>query len=169
MRALYACLVPSPRSLPALLPQLTTWEDHLWVRINMLIQEKINEELDNLTDSFWLNDVDKAPPARQILPLRTPTTGQHEEWDAEIRKILAEMESLKVEGYVLTPGDYSQFLITILLARVYSIRSTLLNSALLLAEWMLCFRGSQKPSKMVTYETCPNSAFILSFICVPNF
>lgn len=101
MRGLLAALVPSPRSLPALLPQLISWEDHLWARISMLLSEKINHELDSLAGSFWLSKIGKGGPQRLSVPLPV-TPGRNrpgtQDWDTEIRKVLAEMEVVKVDG-----------------------------------------------------------------------
>jgi len=53
----------------------------------MLMSEKINDELEGLEGSIWNNKVDKTPKGAQIA-----------DWEAEVQRILAEMETVKVEG-----------------------------------------------------------------------
>ncbi|TIC27779.1 nuclear pore protein 84/107 [Wallemia mellicola] len=63
-RALYGCL---SGSLSSVLPVCNSWEDHLWARVNALMERKIDDSLKK-TGGYWYDNVDtvKAQEGEQV-------------------------------------------------------------------------------------------------------
>ncbi|KAG9025328.1 Nucleoporin nup84 [Tulasnella sp. JGI-2019a] len=95
-RAVIAALAPSPQSLPALLPLLRTWEDHLWARVEMLLHDRISNSLDAL-GGFWENGL-KPEKRRNEDSMQTDRVAGEEEWCREVQNVLSELSTVKVEG-----------------------------------------------------------------------
>ncbi|KAG8935349.1 Nucleoporin nup84 [Tulasnella sp. 418] len=96
MRALLASLCPTPRTFPALLPLMRTWEDHLWARVNMLQQERIWACLESL-GGFWMNGMSLKQRVTAGDEAESPAVSGEAEWSHEVRKTLAELEQVKVD------------------------------------------------------------------------
>ncbi|TIA79155.1 hypothetical protein E3P98_03452 [Wallemia ichthyophaga] len=63
-RALYGCL---SGTLSSVIPVCSTWEDHLWARVNALMERKIDESLRN-TGGYWYDSIDNtnAPESEPV-------------------------------------------------------------------------------------------------------
>ncbi|KAG8898971.1 Nucleoporin nup84 [Tulasnella sp. 403] len=91
-RALYASLCLSSQSMTALTPLLKTWEDHLWARSEMLFQDRIANQLEAM-GGFWEHGM---KIGGHIAPHAVYAVSE-DHWSGEVEKVLAEMETIKVE------------------------------------------------------------------------
>ncbi|TEB19903.1 hypothetical protein FA13DRAFT_1820574 [Coprinellus micaceus] len=83
-RLLYASLTPSPLTATILKSACRTWEDHLWVQISIICEEKESLELGRLGGSFWEGGA--VPDEDQ----------EEEEWKAEVEATLKTLEDVAV-------------------------------------------------------------------------
>lgn len=81
-RLLYASLTPSPLTATILKSACRTWEDHLWVQISIICEEKESLEMGRLSGSFWEGGV--------------PDEQDEEEWKAEVESTLKTLEDVAV-------------------------------------------------------------------------
>lgn len=80
--------------MPALVPLLLTWEDHLWARVEMLLHDRISNTLDALV-SFWEKGL-KAEKGLDKDSMQTDGLAGEEEWCGEVNKVLTELKTVKV-------------------------------------------------------------------------
>ncbi|KAF6745641.1 nuclear pore complex protein [Ephemerocybe angulata] len=81
-RLLYAALAPSPLTAMILKSACRTWEDHLWVQISIICEEKESLELSRLSGSFWEGG--------------EPEELDQEEWEAEVIETLDTLQDVAV-------------------------------------------------------------------------
>ncbi|KAF5320046.1 hypothetical protein D9611_010388 [Ephemerocybe angulata] len=81
-RLLYAALAPSPLTATILKSACRTWEDHLWVQISIICEEKESLELSRLSGSFWEGG--------------EPEEVDQEEWEEEVIETLDTLQDVAV-------------------------------------------------------------------------
>lgn len=95
-RALFASVCLSSRSMPSLVPLLRSWEDHLWARTSMLVDERISSSLEAL-GGFWENGMKVGKGGAG----GTVVKGE-DEWSNEVARTIDELAEVRVdEGCVV--------------------------------------------------------------------
>ncbi|EJD49593.1 hypothetical protein AURDEDRAFT_161152 [Auricularia subglabra TFB-10046 SS5] len=101
-RSLYAALAPQRRTLPILLAQCKTWEDHLWAHVTVLLEERLDGQMGELKGCFWLTGLD-AIRKPEITDGRDDGMDVEEHvqdeaaWKAEVMRELSELSGVSVE------------------------------------------------------------------------
>ncbi|KAH9475030.1 Nucleoporin nup107 [Psilocybe cubensis] len=95
-RVLFAAIAPSSQTSSILKSACRTWEDHLWAEINILWEEKINQELARLEKgSFWASGADSLDKGFIVLT-EAEMVQREEEWEKEVTKTLVNLDSTAV-------------------------------------------------------------------------
>ncbi|PPR04880.1 hypothetical protein CVT26_012721, partial [Gymnopilus dilepis] len=109
-RILYASLAPSSQTLSILKSACRTFEDHLWVEVSVMCEERASRELERLKKwSFWeggLEAVERGLPDTESAEVGEEQKEREEkEWEGEVRGVLEALKGVSVvEG---PPADHA--------------------------------------------------------------
>ncbi|KIN96730.1 hypothetical protein M404DRAFT_32971 [Pisolithus tinctorius Marx 270] len=95
-RVVYAALTPTPQTSTVLRSACRTWEDHLWVQISILCEEKQSSEMLKLKRCFWEGAL--AALEEMSAPLNGADEEEEEEWQKEVISALETLDGVVVEG-----------------------------------------------------------------------
>ncbi|KAH6905125.1 nuclear pore complex protein [Coprinopsis sp. MPI-PUGE-AT-0042] len=100
--ALNNSLSEQERLLYAALGACKTWEDHLWVQVSIICEEKASLELGRIGGSFWEDDGGLEGIERGVRQMsKSDLQREHLEWEQEVKESL---ETLKDVATVEGPG-----------------------------------------------------------------
>ncbi|KZV90878.1 hypothetical protein EXIGLDRAFT_676668 [Exidia glandulosa HHB12029] len=118
-RGMYAALAPQRSTLPVLLAQCKTWEDHLWAHINVLFEERLDAQISELKGCFWLSGLDAIQkPKLQLLPDAFESHVQHESaWKQEVFRELEGLQTVAVEEGAPAQSVYHMVQLSFILNR----------------------------------------------------
>ncbi|KAJ2925851.1 hypothetical protein H1R20_g11243, partial [Candolleomyces eurysporus] len=85
-RLLYAALAPSPLAATILKSACRTWEDHLWVQVSIICEEKESLELGRMGAGFWEGEGEPVTTSEQ----------EQEEWENEVFESLSTLKDVAV-------------------------------------------------------------------------
>ena len=81
--------------MPALHPVLRTWEDHLWARISVAFEERLQKVLNTLP-GFWQGKTSSKKTRNDMEGVQAEIQDE-EEWADQIIRLFKELENIKVD------------------------------------------------------------------------
>ncbi|KAJ7272963.1 nuclear pore protein 84/107 [Mycena rebaudengoi] len=104
-RILYAALAPSPQTSTILKAACRTWEDHLWVQVSVVCEEKQSMEISRIGGSFWEGGLSAVESGVRVLSAEAEEL-EAEEWEKEV---VGALETLKSVAIQEGPGAHHPF------------------------------------------------------------
>ncbi|KAI6008883.1 nuclear pore protein 84/107 [Pisolithus orientalis] len=121
-RVVYAALTPTPQTFTVLRSACRTWEDHLWVQISILCEEKQSSEMLKLKGCFWegaLAALEEIPA-----PLNGADEEEEEEWQKEVTSALETLGGVVVEDGPPADNAFHVSQLAIILNRIQPLLDT---------------------------------------------
>ncbi|KIO00919.1 hypothetical protein M404DRAFT_744982 [Pisolithus tinctorius Marx 270] len=121
-RVVYAALTPTPQTFTVLRSACRTWEDHLWVQISILCEEKQSSEMLKLKGCFWegaLAALEEIPA-----PLNDADEEEEEEWQKEVTSALETLGGVVVEDGPPADNAFHVSQLAIILNRIQPLLDT---------------------------------------------
>lgn len=122
-RAIYAALAPTPQTLSILKSGCRTWEDHLWVQISILCEEKQSSEMLKLKGCFWEGGVTALEEA-SVTPSANVDETEEEEWEKEAISTLETLGGAVVDDGPPADNAFHVSQLAIILNRVQPLLET---------------------------------------------
>ncbi|TFK22529.1 nuclear pore complex protein [Coprinopsis marcescibilis] len=101
-RLLYAALAPAPETMKVLKQNCKTWEDHLWVQVSIICEEKESMELGRIGGIFWEGDGDLKALEQGVRNVsKLDSEAERKQWEQEA---VGALEMLRDVAVVEGPG-----------------------------------------------------------------